>query len=76
MMELDQPDLVNRLVEAGVAWAFVSRLGVAEGLRTGRLVDAKLPGLPLKRDLYAAWHRDKTLGAVGREFLERLGEKG
>lgn len=72
VMELDQPDLVKRMVEVGVGWAFVSRLAVLDELKAGRLAEAKLPGLPLKRDLFVVRHQDKAPSAVGKEFLESL----
>jgi molybdate transport repressor ModE-like protein len=72
VMELDQPELVRRLVEVGVGWAFVSRLSLADEGAAARVFEARLPGLPLKRDLYAAWHRDKAVRAAAREFLDGL----
>jgi DNA-binding transcriptional LysR family regulator len=73
-IELDDGMAVQKCVEAGVGYAFVSRLAAADALARGRLSIVALPGTPVKRRFWAAWLRRVSLPPAARGLVRALQE--
>ena len=73
-LELSTAAAVRAAVLAGAAPAVVSRLAVADDLRSGRLHRIVVPGLDLRRDLRAVWLGPPVPPAGGvRILLSHIG---
>ena len=73
-LELSTAASVRAAVLAGAAPAVVSRLAVADDLRSGRLHRIVVPGLDLRRDLRAVWLGPPVPPAGGvRILLSHIG---
>jgi DNA-binding transcriptional LysR family regulator len=71
---IDDGLAVQRCAEAGVGYAFVSRLAAADAIRAGRLVRVGLAGTPVRRRFWAAWLRRSTLPAAARALIGTMQE--
>ncbi|HEY3174131.1 MAG TPA: selenium metabolism-associated LysR family transcriptional regulator [Candidatus Polarisedimenticolia bacterium] len=68
--ELGSTEAVKRGVLSGMGLGFVSRLSVRDELKAGALAVVKAPGLPVRRSIYAARLRGRSLSAAARAFLD------
>jgi DNA-binding transcriptional LysR family regulator len=71
-LELDDGLAVQKCVEAGAGYAFVSRLAAAEALAAGRLRLVALAGTPVRRRFWAAWLKRSTLPPAARPLVEAI----
>ena len=72
VIELDSPEAIKRMVEAGVGISFMSRLGLEEELEQGRLVRIPLASLDLDRPLFHVQHVRKHPSPVMAAFSAHL----
>jgi DNA-binding transcriptional LysR family regulator len=70
--ELPSPEAVMRAAEAGLGFAFVSALGLADAVKARRLIQLQVEGLSLRRHLFAVHHRDKQVTPAMRELVDLL----
>lgn len=71
-LELDDGLAVQKCVEAGAGFAFLSKLAAREALAAGRLQTVALPGTPVRRRFWAAWLRRVAPQTATRALLELL----
>jgi len=60
---------LRRLVQAGLGFAFLSRLAIADDVAAGHLQVVRLPGTPVRRAFHVATLRTVTPSAAARSFL-------
>lgn len=70
--ELPSPEALVRAAEAGLGYAFLSTRTVADAIEAGRLVEIRVPGLDVRRGIFAMYHRDKQVTPAMRELIELL----
>ena len=68
--EVGLQESVKTAVRAGLGVAIISRLGVAEELARGVLVEVPVEGVELNRHLYAVYRRTTPLSNLARAFLD------
>jgi DNA-binding transcriptional LysR family regulator len=73
-LELDDGLAVQKCVEAGAGYAFVSKLAAREALAAGRLQVVALPGTPVRRRFWAASLKRVAPQAATRALLRHLQE--
>ncbi len=71
-LELGGTEAVKGAVAAGLGVAFVSACTVAHELASGRLAEATVRGLPIRRQFQLARHRERRLSAAEVAFLSFL----
>ncbi|ACQ78787.1 transcriptional regulator, LysR family [Beutenbergia cavernae DSM 12333] len=72
-VELDSNAAVKVVVVSGGFAAVMSELAVAAELRDGRLVEAPLEGVDLRRSLRAVWRRDAGLSRAAEAMIAVAG---
>ncbi|MCM0082576.1 LysR family transcriptional regulator [Geomonas sp. Red32] len=72
-MELGTTEGLKQAVAAGLGVSIVSRHVVHGELARGLLVALPLEGAPLKRELFAVYHKARYLSKAARAFLELFG---
>jgi DNA-binding transcriptional LysR family regulator len=73
-LELSSNRAILKAVADGLGIALVSRNVAKEEIRSGRLVELILPGLPLTRKFYIVYHKDKYLSAVLQQLIDQVNE--
>ncbi len=71
-MELGSTQAVITAVRAGLGMSWVSRWAAQPNLSLGQVREMEVEGLKIQRDLYLAFHRQRTLTPLVRAFLEFL----
>ena len=69
-MVLGNAEAIEMAVEEELGIAFISRLAAARGLALGRIVEVKVEGMELVRDLYLVRNRRQSLTRAQAEFWE------
>lgn len=69
-MVLGNAEAIGMAVEEGLGVAFISRLAAARGIELRRLVEVKVDGMELSRNLYMARSRRQPLTRMQVEFWE------
>ncbi len=69
-MVLGNAEAIGMAVEEGLGVAFISRLAAARGIALGRLVEVKVEGMELTRNLYMLRNRRQPLTRLQVEFWE------
>jgi DNA-binding transcriptional LysR family regulator len=72
LMSLGGTEAVKNAVAAGLGIAFVSRLAVEQELARTQLVEVKVPGLSIRRDLHLLTLKGKRLTASATAFVDML----
>ena len=72
--EMGSNEAIRQAVKAGVGISIISRRAVEEDLEQGRIQEAKIKGLPLKRNFYLITQKQKTFSPLAQEFKEFLFE--
>ena len=70
VMEMRSPEAMRKLVEAGVGVSFLPRIAVAESLRAGTLMEVRVTGLSLHRQIGLAWRQGRYFGPAVRALVE------
>jgi DNA-binding transcriptional LysR family regulator len=73
-LELSSNRAILKAVADGLGIALVSRNVAEEEIRSGRLVELILPGLPMTRKFYIVYHKDKYLSAVLQQLIDQVNE--
>jgi DNA-binding transcriptional LysR family regulator len=71
-MELGSTQAIITAVAAGLGMSWVSRWAAASYLSLGQVREIEVEGLKIQRDLYLAYHRQRTLSPLARAFLDFL----
>lgn len=69
-MVLGNAEAIAIAVEEGLGVAFISRLAAERGLALGRVVEVKIEGMELTRNLYLVRNRRQALTRAQAEFWE------
>jgi len=73
MMEMGSTSSVKEGVRAGLGFAFISEIAVAEELKQGTLSRVDVEGIgPISRQIYIVSRRGTTVSPMGVEFLRFL----
>ncbi len=72
--EMGSNEAIRQAVKAGVGISIISRRAVEEDLEQGRIQEAKIKGLPLKRNFFLITQKQKTFSPLAQEFKEFLFE--
>jgi DNA-binding transcriptional LysR family regulator len=67
-MVLGNAEAIVMAVEEGIGVAFVSRLAAQQGLESGRLVEVKVQGMTLTRNIYLVRNRRIPATRAQTEF--------
>lgn len=67
--EFGSTEAIIAAVEAGLGLSFVSRWAAEKALRGGKAVMASIAGIPLTRQLYLIYLRDRILSPAAQAFL-------
>lgn len=70
--ELPSPESIVRAAAAGLGYAFMSARAAGEALETRRLVELRVDGLAVRRELFAMHHRDKHVTPAMRDLMDLL----
>jgi len=70
VMEAGLQESTKAAVRLGLGATVISRLGVLEELRTGKVVEVDIEGLNLEHDFYIVYHRDWPLSRLASTFIE------
>ena len=71
-MSLGSTEAIKRAVASGMGIAFVSRLAVGNELNSGELVELRLVGWKIERDLYRLRLKGNYESRAAREFMRLL----
>lgn len=71
-MEMSSNETIKQAVIAGLGIAFISAHTVAAELEDGRLILLDVTGLPVVRQWFVVWRRDKTLLPPAQSLLDFL----
>jgi DNA-binding transcriptional LysR family regulator len=72
--EMGSNEAIRQAVKAGVGISIISRRAVEEDLEQGRIQEATIKGLPLKRNFFLITQKQKTFSPLAQEFKEFLFE--
>lgn len=73
-LELSSNRAILKAVADGLGIALVCRNVAEEEIRSNRLAELILPGLPMTRKFYIVYHKDKYLSAVLQGLIGRVNE--
>jgi DNA-binding transcriptional LysR family regulator len=68
-LEIDSLEIIKRLLIQGYGFSIISHLAVEQEINQGLLVSRTLPGEPLKRHIYLAFHKEHWQSPLMREFI-------
>ena len=70
--EMGSTEAIKQSVKSGLGLSVISKLAVTEELADGRLKEVKLPGLPIKRNLYIISHKLRSKSPICMAFIDYL----
>lgn len=70
--EMGSTEAVCQAVKCGVGVSIVSRMAVAEALKTGVLKALTIAGCPLQRHFYLTRHKYRSLSPIGNAFVGHI----
>jgi len=77
MAQLGSSEALRRAVLAGKNFcAFISALAVEPELQSGTLLEIKINGLDIHREMFLAWQQQKTLSPAASAFMELFPDIG
>lgn len=69
-LELGHTEAIKNAVQHGLGISCLSRVTVADALKSGQLIELKIPGLKLKRNFYYLLHKEKKLTDLLKAFVQ------
>ncbi len=73
-MEVEELPILKTFIRAGVGYAFVPRISVAEALESEMMAEIKVTGLEIKRTNYRVYKKSNQLRDIVCDFLEFVKE--
>lgn len=70
VLTLANTEAIEMSVEAGIGIAFVSRMAATRGLALGKVVEAPVAGMDLKRGIYMLRHIGRAVTPIQRAFWD------
>jgi DNA-binding transcriptional LysR family regulator len=70
VMKMENPESIKKAVQSGLGIAFISRFVVETELKAKSLVDVRVLGLDIRRELKIVYRKDKHLGRAAAAFIE------
>ncbi len=70
-LELGHTEAIKQAVRTGLGISCLSRVTVADALRSGEIVELKTPFLKLSREFYILIHQEKYQTAILNKFIEK-----
>jgi DNA-binding transcriptional LysR family regulator len=71
-LEIDSLEIIKRLLIQGYGFSILSHLAVEQEIKQGLLLSRPLPGEPLKRNIYLAFHKERWQSPLMREFIKHF----
>ena len=71
-LELGHTEAIKQAIRADLGISCLSRAAVADTLKSGELVELKIPFLKLTRDFYILLHKEKYQTEILRAFIKKI----